>query len=664
MRRKNLFVMIFLFFFTQAWIFSTTEYQSVDFLNRNLNTVTVLDGTWDFYKNVFFSSLASIDSETKAHLKKVSATVPSSWDSYYDEVTKNKGAFGFGTYNLHITGLDYTKTYAFFFKQTPSIAMRFFINDHLVASSGKLSHDAKKIEGVNIPLYFEFSSDTSGFAEIAIQVANYGFYEGGFNKPLYFGEAKSIFNLYNSNTALIFFILGTLLFWFFMNIIMFILNPKLKHTFFRALFIFAFMTRIGTESFNIVNLFMPTLSLSIHFRIGLIVMWLAPLSALFFVSYYKKMTPLQAKISKIYAIIQWTAGALTFVLPLYWLSLFYPFLFIGTVVGIILIAIRMFQLVTKTSIVTFLPFVALFAVLVIFLLEILQKFIHGYSRSILPDIVLWVAIIQFLFTSYVESTMFKKQVELTRLLRKINDSYIRFVPHEFLSILNKHNILDVQLGDFKETKMTILFTQIYVRRSEAEITPQDQYEVFQDFALIFSPLVTQAGGFISKFLSRGLIALFPANAKTVVDICLEMKQRIKILNTMRTGIGKSPIAVGMGLHFGKTVLGTIGEEFRLDDTVISDTVNTASRIETVAEVLKKTVLISLDAVENFKLAQNNTIGLIPLGNIRVKGRKSSVFLFECDYIGNLAKAEIESTSSQDRKPHKIPVGEPQAGVLL
>ena len=38
----------------------------------------------------------------------------------------------------------------------------------------------------------------------------------------------------------------------------------------------------------------------------------------------------------------------------------------------------------------------------------------------------------------------------------------------------------------------------------------------------------------------------------------------------------------MGVHYGKMILGMIGEEHRLDDTVISDTVNTASRIESYA----------------------------------------------------------------------------------
>ena len=75
----------------------------------------------------------------------------------------------------------------------------------------------------------------------------------------------------------------------------------------------------------------------------------------------------------------------------------------------------------------------------------------------------------------------------------------------------------------------------------------------------------------------------------------------------------------------------------MDDTVISDTVNTAARIESISESLHYLILVSLDAVEKSNLAENENFALIPLGNIHVKGKRKPVFLFVCMPLESLKK---------------------------
>ena len=89
---------------------------------------------------------------------------------------------------------------------------------------------------------------------------------------------------------------------------------------------------------------------------------------------------------------------------------------------------------------------------------------------------------------------------------------------------------------------------------------------------------------------------------------------------------------GVGIHHGKMILGTIGESNRLDDTAISDTVNTASRIENLAEKNNVAILVSKkikDIVEKENLID---ISFSSLGSMAVKGKKKPISLFSCRNI--------------------------------
>ena len=82
----------------------------------------------------------------------------------------------------------------------------------------------------------------------------------------------------------------------------------------------------------------------------------------------------------------------------------------------------------------------------------------------------------------------------------------------------------------------------------------------------------------------------------------------------------------MGLHYGKMIIGTIGEENRLDDTVISDTVNTSSRIETVCEKLDKTIIVSQELVDRIGNAKD--FELERLEDVAVKGKEKPLQIYE------------------------------------
>jgi adenylate cyclase len=98
--------------------------------------------------------------------------------------------------------------------------------------------------------------------------------------------------------------------------------------------------------------------------------------------------------------------------------------------------------------------------------------------------------------------------------------------------------------------------------------------------------------------------------------CLKMREKLGELNTRRLDSGKPPLTIGMGLHAGPAISGTIGSSERMEYTVIGDTVNTTSRIEASTKVFGTDLLISDEVIalvgDRFK---NEFVGAV-----EVKGR--------------------------------------------
>ncbi|KAB8040972.1 HAMP domain-containing protein [Silvanigrella paludirubra] len=226
-------------------------------------------------------------------------------------------------------------------------------------------------------------------------------------------------------------------------------------------------------------------------------------------------------------------------------------------------------------------------------------------------------------------TMRKSVKQLIFNLNETNTSYQRFIPKEFIDILNKDDIKRVKLGDYLELNMTVLFSDIRDFTSMSEnLTPKENFEFINSFLKFIAPIIKKQGGFIDKYIGDGIMALFPNESYNAILASREIVNELKNWNESRVLNNKIPLKIGIGLNSGKVIIGIIGEEKRMDATVIGDTVNIASRVESMTKTLNCSILMTEKTYH--LLTEEQKQNMENMGEHKVKGKAESLMLYKID----------------------------------
>lgn len=229
------------------------------------------------------------------------------------------------------------------------------------------------------------------------------------------------------------------------------------------------------------------------------------------------------------------------------------------------------------------------------------------------------------------------------LLTDTNKSIERFVPNTFLKLLKKENVIDVELGDYALRDMSVLFTDIrdFTTLSET-MTPNDNFRFINNYLGRMGPIIRDHKGFIDKYIGDAIMALFdePDNA---LAAAVDMLQRLERYNQEeRIRYGRDAIRIGIGINTGSLMLGTIGEEHRMDGTVISDAVNLAARVEGLTKEYGVPLIITDNTLNS--LSDPGQYSIRPLDSVTVKGKTKQVAVFEVlDGLSDHDRAAKEAT---------------------
>ena len=212
-------------------------------------------------------------------------------------------------------------------------------------------------------------------------------------------------------------------------------------------------------------------------------------------------------------------------------------------------------------------------------------------------------------------------------LQHLVDAFERFVPHEFLNILDKESITEVEIGDQVQEEMSVLFSDIrdFTRLSE-KMSPEENFRFTNSYLSRMEPSIREHRGFVDKFIGDTIMALFPTRAEDAVQAAVDMLKALGKYNGDRAKVGYDPIRVGIGINSGPLMLGTVGGKSRMDGTVISDAVNLASRIESMTKIYGAFLLISERTYDRLQDPSEYTIRTI--GRVKVKGKSEAVVVYE------------------------------------
>jgi two-component system sensor histidine kinase ChiS len=216
----------------------------------------------------------------------------------------------------------------------------------------------------------------------------------------------------------------------------------------------------------------------------------------------------------------------------------------------------------------------------------------------------------------------------TALIELYSNASGKFVPREFLEHLGRETIADVRLGDHVQREMTVFFSDIrdFTTLSET-MTPQQNFDFLNSYLKRATPIIRSNHGFIDKYIGDAIMALFPREPADALQAAVGFQRELVKYNQGRKKAGYEPVGVGIGLHAGELILGTIGEEERMQTTVIADAVNVAARIEGLTKTFGVSLLVGKPVVD--KLRPEHGFHLRHLGAVKAKGKTRSVGIYEC-----------------------------------
>jgi adenylate cyclase len=183
----------------------------------------------------------------------------------------------------------------------------------------------------------------------------------------------------------------------------------------------------------------------------------------------------------------------------------------------------------------------------------------------------------------------------------------------------------------KRQPVAVLFADIrgFVRLSES-VGTEATIEMLREFHERITRIVFDHRGTLEKYIGDAVMATFGTPSRGVDDAgralrcAWQLADETQRWSRDRARRGRAPVHLGIGVHYGEAVLGSIGDDQRLDYVVVGDTVNVASRLERLTRELDVELVVS-DAVVARIREEGSLVGLrldqlTPGGEVHLTGR--------------------------------------------
>lgn len=281
--------------------------------------------------------------------------------------------------------------------------------------------------------------------------------------------------------------------------------------------------------------------------------------------------------------------------------------------------------------------------LLVFVIILRTKVFKGLLSIIGINIIYFLILIIMTILGYITNPVFPVSAEIVSLIfgysfkfitenrnkEKIKQAMGKYLSQDIMKNVVS-NIDDLKLGG-KRAIVTVLFSDIRGFTSMSEkMSAEDVTKILNEYFTEMEPIITKYNGVINKFIGDAVMAIFgepiqdmnhPVNA---VRCAYEMLKKVEYLREKWLREGKPKIEIGIGICTGEVFIGNIGSEARMEYTVIGDTVNLASRIESFNKVYKTNLLVSSSTYSYI----SDVADVIKINEVKIRGKAQKMDIYE------------------------------------
>ncbi len=237
------------------------------------------------------------------------------------------------------------------------------------------------------------------------------------------------------------------------------------------------------------------------------------------------------------------------------------------------------------------------------------------------DLTVFAALSNYAAVAIEQARLADRLLEETKRRERLQRYHSPGVVNRILNSASGAATLDTQIRD-----VTVMFTDIvgFTTMSE-KMEPGAVAETLNEFFGAMTDVIFEHSGTLDKFIGDAILAVFGApfeqadHAANAVLAAVQMRKVLGEINQRRQG---PPLNMRIAIHSGRVLTGDIGSPKRREFTVLGDTVNTTSRLE--SSVAKPgQIVISRDTYERVK----DIVRVTPLGPVTLRGRQSAIDVF-------------------------------------
>lgn len=213
-----------------------------------------------------------------------------------------------------------------------------------------------------------------------------------------------------------------------------------------------------------------------------------------------------------------------------------------------------------------------------------------------------------------------------RFLRK---SFAFYLAPEVINTMVASGKMPALGGEMRN--VTMFFSDLSGFSSIAEtMTPGELVTLMNEYLSAMTDIIEGHGGYVDKYIGDSIVAMFgapaddPAHARNAVHAALKCHEKLAELNASNPAFAGHGLSHRIGLNSGEAVVGNIGSRRRFNYTVMSDTVNVASRLEGANKYYGTAIMAS----ESTMAQTGGSFAWRELDAIRVMGRGEAIKVFE------------------------------------